>query len=210
MQKLWKAVLHISNALQFKKIHPLAKRVAAEMAKNAETFKTPDPPVATLNAEADILATQMADAEGGDHAKIEIRNAQSGKVFNMLRDEAAYVNKVASGDKAIILLSGFEANDESDPLPIPGKTVVKRIEVGAETHSAKLIIDSLPDAKYYKIEISTTPSDESSWKLAVDNVSSRSLIVRRLTRGQEVWFRVAGGNSHGWGDWSEPASFIAW
>jgi hypothetical protein len=209
MKKKSEAVLHIRTAKEVKKVATLGKRVTTGMGDNPTVFTEPDPNLVTIDAETNALNGLIAEAESGDRATIEARNAKAETVYDLLKSEIAYVNKVANGDRAIILLSGFDANDEAAPVPAPGKVIVRRVDFGPESHSAKVIIEPLADARYYKIETTTTPTDESSYKVAVDNVSSRDLVIRNLTRGQEIWIRVAGGNAHGWGYWSEPIAFIA-
>jgi hypothetical protein len=129
-------------------------------------------------------------------------------VFNLLKTEIAYVNKIAKGDRAAILLSGFDSSNEPTPKQVPGKVVIKRIEDGNEQHSAKIFIESLNGADRYKVEITATPDSETSWKTVIDPGSYYSLLVTGLAHGQETWFRVTGGNHHGWGIPSEVMPFL--
>ena len=83
------------------------------------------------------------------------------------------------------------------------------MEDGNVACSAKIFVDSLDEADRYKVEISTTSAEPSSWKTVLDFGALNKMEIRNLTRGQEFFIRVTGGNTHGWGIASESVAFIS-
>jgi hypothetical protein len=86
--------------------------------------------------------------------------------------------------------------------------LIKRIEDGTVSCSAKIYVAALADADRYKVEITTTPADPASWKTVLDYGVLNKMEIRDLIRGQEIFIRVSGGNSLGWGIPSEQTAFI--
>lgn len=204
-----KGVLHIKSPKDYKNINLLSNRVINGLSKHTDLFANPLPSVEELTIANASLKAATTAAHSGNHVDIIARNDYAEKLHAQLQQEVIYVNNIAQGNKEIILSSGFDIRKEATKHPIPGQVVIRKIKFGSTEHSAKISIESLSDAKYYKIEKSKTPTDETSWQAAADNLTFYKLEVTGLTRAEEIWFRVAGGNSHGWGEWSEPVSFIS-
>jgi len=206
MKKTFAAVLHIKTK-EPQKVYQLAGKVYTNMIANQSTFNNPDPSLSELSTQNGKLDAALK-AKDGSKQKNQAIEDQTGVVFSCLKNLASYVTKVAKGDKATILLSGFDCDNEHESHDIPGKVVIKRVEDGSIACSAKIYIEAIDDADRYKVEITSTPTDASSWKTVLDPVSSVKLEITGLTRGQEISIRVTGGNRRGWGTPSEPASFI--
>lgn len=118
-----------------------------------------------------------------------------------------YTNRVADGDKTIILLSGFDCNSEPTSRSIPGKALIKRVDDGNLACSSKIFVEVLVDADRYKVEIATSLID-SKWITMLDYGTANKLEIRNLTRLQEIYIRVSGGNTLGWGNPSEPVAYV--
>ena len=203
------AVLHIKSKTDYKKVGETASKVTKGLTDNVTVFPNPSPAVSEIKASNDLLHELSIKALGGGHADIVARDAQSVVVHALLKEELIYVNSIAKGDKAIILLSGFDCNCDRTPHPIPDKVIIKRVVSGIAEHSAKIYIESVPFGEQYWVEKSTNPSDDKSWETVGVFLSIHILEVFNLTRAQEISLRVAAGNSAGWGEWSEPVSFIS-
>jgi hypothetical protein len=201
-----KSALHVKPK-EFTKVNQLGGKVHTGISENLNTFVTPDPSMETLDSENTKLLN-LIHAKDGSKQKNQAVLEQSQVVFNLLKDLSIYVDKIADGDKAIILLSGFDFSEEASLHGIPGKVIIRRITDGATACSAKIYIETLSEADRYKVETTTTPNDASSWKTVLDPASSKNLEIEGLTRAQEIYIRVTGGNTHGWGIPSEYASFI--
>jgi len=201
------AVLHIASSNDSMGVLLVGGRVLAALTTNQATFPGLIPTLDVFAKAYNLLDSSINSKDGSIKIKFEIEQ-QSEIVYNYLRDYCNYVNFMAKGDKAIILLSGFDTNNEATVHSIPDKTVIKRIENGKQEHSAKIyvIIDS--NADRYNVEMTTTPGDPNSYKLVILSGSSSNLEINALMRGVEVFFRVTAGNTHGWGPHSDIVGFI--
>jgi len=200
------AVLHLKSK-DPQKIYNLSGRVSTSMDAAKTTFPTPDPTLEAFKMEITKLDTAIK-AKDGSKIKAQAVIDQADVVYNMLKSLIMYVNKVADGDISIILLSGFDCNNEPVQHDIPGKPVIKRLEDGSVPCSIKIYMDALPNADRYKVETTTTPDDLESWETEIDFGSLKKLEMRDLTAAQKIYLRISGGNTHGWGTPSEPMAFI--
>ena len=200
------AVLHLKGK-DPQKIYNLAGRVNANMVLNKSVFPTPDP---TMEAFGTQIMLQDTAIKAKDGSKLKNQNIidQTEVVHNMLKSILLYVNKVANGDKAIILLSGFDCNDEPMQHDIPGKALIKRLEDGSVPCSVKIFMDALTDADRYKVETTSTPNNADSWETQIDFGGLKKLEIKNLESAETIYIRVSGGNTHGWGVPSEPMAFI--
>jgi|GEM_PF-1110690 len=200
------AVLHLKSK-DPQKVYNLGGKVYTSMLASKSTFATPDPTMEDFGVEVTKLDTVLK-AKDGSKLKAQAIIDQTDVVYGMLKSEIIYVNKIANGDMAIILLSGFDCNNEPVQRDIPGKALIKRIEDGSVACSAKIFLDALADADRYKVEITATPDDAESWKTVIDFGGLNRLEIKDLTAAQKIYIRVSGGNTHGWGIASEPMVFI--
>jgi len=207
MKKTFIAVLHLRTYRESVKVYQLAGRVITNCTNNQALFNDVMPSINDLNIENTKLDTLIRSKDGSKQNKQAIDD-QSLKVYGMLKDLLPPVNKVSQGDKATILLSGFDCNEESTEHNIPEKPVIKRIEDGSTPASAKIFIDAVADADRYKVEINSTPNDVAGWNIVLDPASIFTLEIANLNRGVEVWIRVLAGNCHGWGTASNAIGFI--
>lgn len=200
------AVLHLASK-DPQKVYQLSGKVYTGLITNPSVFIQTEPILMELNTETIKLDTLLKSKDGSKQKNQAIID-QTDVVYAMLKSLIGYTNKIANGDKSIILLSGFDCNNEPTTHDIPGKVLIKWLENGNTSCSVKIYVEALADADRYKVEISTTPNDPSSWKTVLDFGSINRLELKDLTRGQEIFLRVSGGNTWGWGIASEPASFI--
>jgi hypothetical protein len=201
------AVLHIGSPSDYITVYIVGGRVLTSLQNNATVFINPDPSLATLSGALELLDTLIKSKNGSDEIDQKIDD-QSLKVYNLLKDLAFYVNKIAKGDKTIIILSGFECKEESIPHEIPGKVQIDRIENGSTEHSAKIFVKSVADADRYNVEMTYTSNDPDSFKIALVAVSRHNMEIQNLLRGKEVFLRISAGNTHGFGPHSDIVGFI--
>jgi len=200
------AVLHLKTK-EPQNVYNLSGKVNTCMVAAKSTFPTPDPTMEDFGVEVTKLDTNIK-AKDGSKLKNQAIIDQTDVVYGMLKSLIIYVNKIANGDMAIILLSGFDCNNDPIEHGIPGKALIKRIEDGSVACSAKIFLDALADADRYKVETTITPDDADSWKTVIDFGGLNRLEIRDLTAAQKIYIRVSGGNTHGWGVPSEPMVFI--
>ncbi len=209
MKRKAKVALHISSFRDFNGVLALANRVIQGMTDNAALFPNPDPLISKLEDSAERLSNRIAAAKNRDKQKIQDRNEESAFLLNELGVEGDYVDKIADGDRANILLSGFDASDDPSPRPAPVKVIIRRVEAGAEPHSAKVLIDAQPAGTVYTLQICPAPLNETDFKEIGQFTSSKKLVARDLERAKEYFFRVKGFNTRGEGEWSDPVVFLA-
>lgn len=200
------AVLHLKNK-DPQSVYNLGGRVYTSMFAAKAIFTTPDPTMEAFGAEVTKLDTAIK-AKDGSKIKAQAVFDQTDVVYIMLKSLIIYVNKVADGDIAIILQSGFDCNNEPVQHGVPGKAVIKRLEDGSVPCSIKIFMDALAEADRYKVETTITPDDTESWETELDFGSLKRLEIRDKAAAQKIYIRVSGGNTHGWGPASEPMAFI--
>ena len=205
MKQNWTAVLHLKYK-DSTSVNQLASKVLTNMSANQATFQNIEPALNEVNDENVKLANAISAIDGTEKAQLAL-DAQTEVVYNLLKDLIVYVNKVAKGNQAVIILSGFDYNNEPVEHDIPGKALIKRIVDGSTPCSAKIHLDAVPDADRYRVETSTTPHDAESWKWALDAARNK-LELQKLERGKELFIRVTAGNTHGYGIPSESVGFI--
>lgn len=198
MNLYYRAVLHIVSPRQFKKIHTLASKVIDMVSINNSVYITPKPTMADLKTANDLLEQYITEASSRDHTKILKRNAQSLVVLDLLRVLVKYVNDIAKGDKYLVSLSGYDVNEENEPLPVPAQPLLKRLEKGSEENTVKAFIEPDKNAKIYKLEVTETPDDEKSWRSIADTTNSKKLIARNVPKDKKLYYRISAGNSAGW------------
>ena len=206
MSRKYNAVMKIT-AKESQKVNNLGRKVIKKMGDNTTVYGTPSPALSVLSTENGVLTEKLASKDGSTEGNAAIE-AQALIVFNILKDLIDYANPIASGDKVKVLMSGFSASAEPVTMPIPGKALIKRMEDGLAPLSAKIFVEPLLNAKFYRAETSLTPMDETSWKIALDMVSLFKMLLLDLTPDVKFYTRVTGGNIHGWGRPSEPVPFM--
>lgn len=127
-------------------------------------------------------------------------------VYALLKEFIIYVNKIAKGDKAIILLSGFDCSNEPESTEVPERALIKRIVDGSTPCSAKIYAETLAGADRWKVEIAT--DIKGPWKTYSDCLTRNNLEIENLDYGITIYIRISGGNIRGWGTASEPMSFL--
>lgn len=200
------AVLHLRTKVP-SKVFQLAGKVHLNMTTNVETFPQSDPTMEKLDAELTKLGDLLSSKDGRKVINQSIVD-QTDVVHALLKNLCVYVNTVAKGDKMTIVLSGFDCSKDAATRPLPEKAVIKRIEDGRVRCSAKIHIYVLANANRYKVEITTDPNNPAGWRTVLDHGSLNTLEIGSLTYLQETYFRVTGGNTHGWGMPSEPVLFV--
>ena len=192
------------------------QNVHDQILANALIFITPDVALATLLAKNDTLADTAEGAEGGDHAKVAaMHNAE--KYWDTTFDtEANYVDRIANGDEATILLSGFQATkSETTPATIPDVPEVKEPKVNPVHGSIHVEVEYQQSVKNYLYFVSNTNTqvnlDGNKFTVAqnpdviafvTDN--HRKVDINDLPSGEELYLSVAAQNTAGTGAPSSP------
>jgi hypothetical protein len=180
MRKVYSAVLHLKNK-DAQKIYLLGGKVLNCLRENQATYPEPDPSLVLM--ETELIKLDLAiKAKDGTKQKNQV-----------IADQAAVV---------------YDSNNEPITKDIPGKVYIRRIEDGSTVCSAKIYVEKLENADRYKVETTTSIEDPESWKTVLDPASLFNIEISGLPRGKDVYIRVTGGNSHGWGIPSDYIVFI--
>lgn len=206
MNKLITAVLHLVTR-DAKSVYELSSRVFHALYANITLFPTPEPTKEVFQQHMEGLNTLIETNDGSALMREKI-SMQTSVMLADLKTAQAYVNKIAQGEKIIILSSGFDCNNERVPTTQPpGKAVIRRITDGSSACSMKIYAETLEGADRYKVEACDSLINPV-WIMLTDYVSFNKMEVKNLTRGKEIFVRISGGNLCGWGDPSDPISFI--
>ena len=203
------AVLKIKRPTDYKSVLSRTSTVVTSMTTAVAIYALPDPPLATLTAQAAVLQGYVDKVNDGNHAMIDMRNQESETLYRMLQEELIYVNKVGNNDRGLLAQSGFEVSDDPNPRPIPVQVIIKRIEKGEEPNNAKIVIIKMDQTMVeFIVQTTITPATEDSWKTVLIESNSHNLILEHLVPGQEIWIRICAKNTTGSGLWSLPISYF--
>lgn len=169
-------------------------------------YLTPIVPLANLTTAKNTFDAAIVAAAQGGTQLTAAKNAARGELVVLLRAQAAYVQSIAQDDQALLLSSGFWANNTErtrKPLPKPAITNIDNI---ASTQ-LMLKVSPLDNARSYEVRVRSGAQD---WKNAGVFTNSRGMLLPDLTPGTTYGIQVRGvGGSLGYSDWSDPVSRMA-
>ena len=188
-------------ALPDSDLDEFASNIVVSLTGNA-AYPTPLVPLATLGTAQMAFHDAVLAAALGGLQLTAIKNEKRAALEDLLRQEASYVQALASQNLSMLLSSGFEANSTnrtSTQLPAPA---IISLENGM---AAQLILRMQPvsNAKCYEVQT----KNGGGWTPAGVFTQSRGIVLPGLTPGQNysVQARAIGGST-GYSDWSDPVS----
>jgi len=200
------------------KRQPIPNKTAG--AAQIATACTNNPNATGLTAELAALATANTALTGAFNAA-QLAQAEAERLTGIQNEAAAawddafdalaVAAEKATGGNADKIMSLNLVPFEPGRAPAVGPmTQVVNLSgtTGDFIGTVDLAWDKVNGARSYIIQITTTPNDEASWKLAGSAVKS-SYTVAGLTSGTKYWFRVAALGTAGQGPWSDPAEKMA-
>jgi len=174
--------------------------------KDNENFITPDVPLEELTTLVDKLESDFIDSQSGAHyalAEMRKSNLAANEGF---RAQAAYVDRIAKGDEAIILNSGFTSTKQPNPANRP----LFRAKAGERPGEVNLHCKAISGAKSYAWQYCKDPLSDDGSTFIYAGVSTRaSFKVTNLTSLVKYWFRVSAVTSKGMLAWSYPIMMVA-
>jgi hypothetical protein len=184
-----------------------AGRVLSGLTKNA-AFPNPPVSIADLGKLVDGFHSSLqASLEGGIQLTSAKNNARD-ELDRALRQEACYVESIASFDHEKLLSSGFYAvtgtRRSSSPLIKPIVALVQ--DRGTTRMRVKLA--RVTNAKSYQVQYSA--NGNGGWQDGGVFTNTRGIVLEQLAPGTVYNVRVrAFGGSTGTSDWSDPISKMA-
>lgn len=166
----------------------LGRSVLTNMKANPK-FATPDVSLEALETKTDLLETRSVAALTGSKEATALMHQTEEEWDDLMRKLARYVDRIADGDSAVILNSGFSLAKQPSPSVRPEFSV----ELGDKSGSVILRRQKVEGAKSYIWQYCTgdTPmAKECDWTTA--QVTSKvTAELTGLTTMTKCWFRVA-------------------
>ena len=182
-----------------------------QMTANAVTFPTPTTTMAALQTEITDYEAKLAAKASRSTADIVAFNVARHDLEGTLRDLGGYVNLVAQGSEAIVVLSGFPSYGGLTPLPstIPAAPTNLRLRHG--DLSGSIVARYHPDRQnsMNQVMINTgDPNNEAGW-VPAGTFGGGKASISGLTVGGTVWVRVRTVLKQNVnGPWSDPAKIV--
>jgi hypothetical protein len=186
----------------------LGKGVAEAMTGNANFPSPPVTPDALKAASEELEAAHITAVETRSIAAFAAERAKKAVVLNMLRQLGNYVTEVANGNEEIIISAGMPVSKTRSKHPVPGQVRDFVAEFTGVPKSILLRWRRPQYASMFRVYMSETPSDASSWVL-IDTITVRKLMVENLSTGKRFFFKVVAVNAAGTGPDSEVAEALA-
>jgi hypothetical protein len=180
-----------------------ASNVIISLTGNA-SYPTPSVPMIALTAGQTGFHSALLAAANGGKILTATKNQKRSVLEDMLRQEATYVQGIASQNLPMLLSSGFDANSinhSSAPLDTPA---VLNLDNGM-TSELVLRMQPVVNAKSYEVQT----KNGGGWTPAGIFTQARKITLPGLTPGQvySVQSRAIGGST-GYSDWSDPVSHM--
>src|ERR1044072_6031587 len=93
-------------------IASLCLRVKEKMEENKSVFTNPPAALAVLNTKLPLFQLSLAEAKGRDKEKIAVKNQLKDELLALLEELATFVELICSGNRAMMLSSGFDVTEE--------------------------------------------------------------------------------------------------
>jgi len=176
-------------------------RNVIELLTGNPLFATPDVSLIMLKTMLDTLIADFIASKSGAHAMIARMNQSATALDKKFRLLALYVDRIADGDEAIILGSGFHASKEPD-------TTSRELfiaEEGVNSREIDLARKAQRGAKSYVWQycVGLVPAKDEDWIFGGAS-SQATFTMKGLTSETKYWFRVAVVTTRGMGPWSTP------
>jgi len=163
------------------------RNVIGEMTDNPN-FPNPDVALQDLKESTDLLEIRYLAAKNGGKENTALMHQAEEVWDDQMRKDAKYVERIANGDEAIIIGSGFSTSKQ----PAPAQRPEFSVEPGQKSGSVLLRRQAVKGAKAYiwQFSINVVPQGEEGWTIA--QVSGRASVeLSDLIPVTKYWFRVA-------------------
>jgi hypothetical protein len=162
--------------------------VISKMKTNPK-FTDPDVAVEDLEAKADLLETRSVAALSGGKEATALMHQTEAELDDMLRKMAKYVDRIADGDNAIILSSGFNLAKQ----PAPALRPEFSVELGEKSGSVIIRRQAIEGARSYiwQYYMGETPAANDADWITAQVTSKASVEITGLTPLTKYWFRSA-------------------
>jgi len=193
------AVLGMSGMNTPKKV--LKARLIASKITGNSSYTSPNPTVIQITDSATALETAYNNSRSKDESMMTIYRTKLKAFRALMVLVLAYIQQASGGDEIIIESAGVSTKKPPSPSQPVGKVVGLKGGKAAFAGQSFLKWKSLLHTKSYIVEKS---ADGTTWVDAKCPGTKVSVIVTGLVSETYTWFRVAGVNGFGQGEWSDP------
>lgn len=128
------------------------ENVIDQLTDHEDTFPGPPVTLATLTATNAALSNAQAAAASGDHQKVAELRAAELIWDDQFEDTAEFVDDVADGDVADILLAGFQpTKTERTPPPLPEAPVISKVLTSQQPGGIQLQIEPMKGVRFIAV-----------------------------------------------------------
>jgi hypothetical protein len=166
------------------------RRIVIMMTGNA-FFTTPNPPLAGITAQVDILDTLEQETQHGGTDKNTLKRLAKAKLLNMMTSLTSYVQTTSQGDEDQVLSAGFEL--KRTPAPLGMLLPPSNVRAVYGLHPGEVILRwaGVYGSKEYFVQMSANPVQADSWTdVTRGHTGKNRLVVTGLTPGQVYYFRI--------------------
>jgi len=165
----------------------VGRNVESQMESNSN-FATPDVTLINMKAGTDLLEVRYVASLSGGKVETALLHQADDAWVDLMRTQAYYVDRIANGDSAVILSSGFNLAKQPSPSNRPEFSV----ELGEMSGSVVLRRQKVVGSRSYiwQYFLGEIPANEADWTTA-QVTSQASVVISGLLPLNKYWFRVA-------------------
>lgn len=163
------------------------------------------PDVADVTNSRDEFRVALANAQDGGKSLTAAKKQKREVLVTNLKLWASYIEDHSNNDEALILSTGFELSQKptagSRPQPPSGVYLLD----GELSGTAMVKCNKVDNALSYESRYREAANGE--WKTGPSSTRT-TFGIEGITPGTVIWVQVRGFNSHGHGEWSDPATIM--
>ena len=193
------AVLGMSGMTTPQRI--LKARFIASQLKDNSKYATPNPTNVQITDSANELEIAYNNSRNKDEGMMTIYRNKLLSFKALMVLVLAYIQQASGGDQVIIESAGVAVKKIPSPSQPVGKVTGVKGDKGALEGQSYLKWNTLPYSKSFIVDKS---ADNSTWVDAKCPCTKAGVLITGLVSETYSWFRVAGVNGFGQGEWSDP------
>jgi hypothetical protein len=178
-----------------------ARHIAGKLLSNSSSFTTPKPTILQITDSATALEKAYNDSRGLDTGMMSIFVTKFKSFKSLMVLVLAYIQQESGGDGLIIESAGVNVKKLPSPQQTLGKVTGLSGKQGGLSGTTVLTWKALLRKKSYTIEKS---DDNIVYTDTKTPCTKATVIIYGLIPETYTWFRVAGINGMGQGEWSSP------
>ncbi len=199
-----KKVVHNYKRYSASNLYVFGKSVREKMTDN-DSFPNPDIPLTEMDTSLENLQAKIVAAfDGGKQKTAELLRAKN-EVNELLFTEGLYVDRIARGNEALILSSGFNCTKDASLISIPEFSVKNGKFPGEAILSCRTVKGA--GAYIWSMNAGNNVLDEESWKV-VGYSRKVKVTITNLESGQRVWFRFCAVTWDDLTPWCDPIQIM--